>query len=182
MAAAASGSGLAPQAAAFMSQNRGGEMGLSSATVSSALGAAQLSQDTWAPSSGMAPVILPSSVPLPAAFGWAQPGQAPRIPLVPTILQGQPAHTMPSDPMGWMETCPAKTGISVVVGGGLGLVTGVVLGGWQSYAPPMPFPGAPEPPRVRPLAAVSPTRPCTAPSTTDVHRLCSPRSFMRQGR
>ncbi len=92
---------------------------------------------------------------LPQAFEWAQPGEVPKMPMVPTILQGQPAYVPPEDPFWFMETCPAKTGISVLVGGGMGLAAGVVIGGWQSYSPPMPFPGAPEPPPVKALTAVS---------------------------
>ena len=132
----------------------GGKIILPPPTTAAAMMQAGVNAAGVSGSLGGSTVFRAGGMPLPAAFGWAQEGMAPRVPLVPTVLQGQPAHTLPQDPMWWMETCPAKTGISFIVGGGLGLVTGIVLGGWQSYAPPMPFPGAPEPPRVRPLAAV----------------------------
>jgi import inner membrane translocase subunit TIM22 len=36
----------------------------------------------------------------------------------------------------------------------MGLLMGVVLGGFSAMGPPMPFPGAPEPPPVAPLRAL----------------------------
>ncbi|CAE7816340.1 Timm22 [Symbiodinium sp. KB8] len=111
----------------------GGKIILPPPTTAAAMMQAGVNAAGVSGSLGGSTVFRAGGMPLPAAFGWAQEGMAPRVPLVPTVLQGQPAHTLPQDPMWWMETCPAKTGISFIVGGGLGLVTGIVLGGWQSY-------------------------------------------------
>ena len=79
-------------------------------------------------------------------------------PLVPTALQGQLPYVPPKDFFaGLAESCLFKGVTSLVVGGGLGLLAGVVIGGWQSATPPMALPGNPEVPRTTAFRALRET-------------------------
>eukprot|EP01138_Halocafeteria_seosinensis_P001255 gb/GECG01001286.1/.p1 GENE.gb/GECG01001286.1/~~gb/GECG01001286.1/.p1 ORF type:complete len:312 (+),score=39.29 gb/GECG01001286.1/:1-936(+) len=92
-----------------------------------------------------------------SVFGWSSPQTAPMLPWIPTALQGQPPVESVKDPFEIMNSCPAKTVLSFVLGGGLGVATGVVVGGFQSSSPPMGYPGAPPPPSMTALQALKDT-------------------------
>jgi len=53
-----------------------------------------------------------------------------------------------ADPFVFMESCAAKAVSSGFIGGGMGVAMGLVLGGYNSIAPPVTIPGVPEPPKI----------------------------------
>lgn len=52
------------------------------------------------------------------------------------------------DPFLFMESCAAKSVTSAAIGGGMGAAMGLLLGSYQSIAPPMSVPGVPDPPKI----------------------------------
>lgn len=51
-----------------------------------------------------------------SVFQWSSPGSVPKLPWIPTALQGQPPVEVPKDPFEVMNSCPAKTVLSFVMG------------------------------------------------------------------
>ena len=79
------------------------------------------------------------SVPLPV------PPPPPRVaPTEPVPWFAKP----PTEPMAFAEACSSKAITSLVLGGGLGVVMGLVLGAWQGASPPVTLPGVPDPPKI----------------------------------
>jgi len=62
--------------------------------------------------------------------------------------QAMIAAAMPFDPFRFMEACVAKSAVSAVFGGLMGAGMGLLIGSYSSIAPPVTFPGVPDPPKI----------------------------------
>jgi import inner membrane translocase subunit TIM22 len=51
-------------------------------------------------------------------------------------------------PLAFQEACITKLVMSGVIGGGMGALLGLVMGSYNSIAPPVTLPGVPDPPKV----------------------------------
>eukprot|EP00924_Labyrinthula_sp_SR-Ha-C_P006266 augustus_masked-scaffold_31-processed-gene-1.18-mRNA-1 protein AED:0.05 eAED:0.05 QI:0/-1/0/1/-1/1/1/0/158 len=52
------------------------------------------------------------------------------------------------DPFRFSEACVAKAAMSCAMGGAMGAGMGLLLGSYNSLAPPMSMPGVPDPPKI----------------------------------